>query len=246
MIKLERPVNAPLILINNQQKWTNILLALVKKYGSYEEIPAKIKESAIKYYRHKDIKNALFPTSYRKCAFCEVFPEDSGHIEVEHFNPKSIYPEETFQWDNLLPACRKCNGSKDDHDTKSIPIVNPYLDNPDDFFDVISIELKAKNEIAENTIEVCQLKGTRLLRPYADLLIQFQNDLKDALNELTTKDTPIKRKNHLNKIREAIERLETLMKPNAQYSFFCRKTITASEVYQMAKLLLEPKDSKAS
>lgn len=249
MIKLERPINAPLILINNHQKWTDILLALVSKYGSYEDIPAKIKESAVKYYRHQDIKDALFPTSYRKCAFCEVFPEDSGHIEVEHFNPKSLYPEETFQWNNLLPACRRCNGSKDDHDTRAKPLVNPYIDNPEDFFDVIGIELKAKNLIAENTIEACQLKGIRLLRPYADLLVQFklfEGDLKVALDELVTKDTPLKKKNHLNKIRESIERIEVLMKPNAQYSFFCKITITTSEIYQLAKQLLEQENTKAS
>lgn len=248
MIKLNRPP-IPSILSNKGSEWTNALLALVKQYGSYSNIPAEKKESILKNYRHQQIKDALYPSSNKKCAFCESFPDDCGNIEIEHFHPKSIYPTEAFDWNNFLPCCRKCNGAKSDHDTKAYPIINPYIDNPENHLDIDIISLKAKDEIGQNTIDVCQLKGTRLYRPYSELLVnfkQFEDDLEDALNELETKDTPIKKRNHLKKIREAINRLENLMDPKSKYSFFCRKTITSSKVYQQAKSLLLCEDSKAS
>lgn len=248
MIKLERP-NIPQILIDKGEDWTNALLALVNEYGEYSKIPAVAKETILKNYRHAQIKETLYPSSNKKCAFCESFPEDSGNIEVEHFHPKSLYPLEAFDWHNFLPCCRKCNSAKSDHDTKASPIINPYIDDPENHLDIDVISLKAKDKIGQMTIDVCQLKGTRLYRPFSDLLVsfkQFEDDLKEALDELTEKNTPIKKRNHLIKIREAIDRLENLMKPQSQYSFFCKKTITASEVYRRAKLVLEGEDAKAS
>lgn len=248
MIKLERP-NIPQILIDKGEDWTPALLALIEKYGEYSKIPPTVKETVLKNYRHDQIKEVLYPSSNKKCAFCESFPEDSGNIEIEHFHPKSLYPSEAFNWNNFLPCCRKCNSAKSDHDTKTSPIINPYIDDPENHLDVETICLKPKDQLGQNTIDVCQLKGTRLYRPFSDLLVnfkQFEDDLKDALDELAEKNTPIKKRNHLIKIREAIDRLENLMKPQSQYSFFCKKTITSSNVYQRAKILLEKEDAKAS
>ena len=33
-------------------------------------------------------------------------------MEVEHFHPKSLYPNEVISWENLLPICKRCNSSK--------------------------------------------------------------------------------------------------------------------------------------
>ncbi len=44
----------------------------------------------------------------RRCVYCE----DSLADEVEHFWPKSLYPEKTFLWLNHLYACGPCNGPK--------------------------------------------------------------------------------------------------------------------------------------
>ncbi|GAB4212901.1 MAG: hypothetical protein OHK0022_49340 [Roseiflexaceae bacterium] len=107
----------------------------------------------------------------RRCVYCE----DSCANEVEHIKPKTLYPEETFVWDNYLYACRICNGTKSDNFAvfsantgefinvarrKKDPIVrvepgtpvliNPRIENPLDFIDL-------------------DLRGTFFFRPRIDI-----------------------------------------------------------------------------
>lgn len=47
------------------------------------------------------------------CSFCDSFPIDSVSIEtIEHFKPKSRFPEEAFHWSNLFYCCTRCQDSK--------------------------------------------------------------------------------------------------------------------------------------
>jgi uncharacterized protein (TIGR02646 family) len=43
-----------------------------------------------------------------RCAYCE----DSLADEVEHIQPKTLFPEAVFKWRNYLFACGPCNGPK--------------------------------------------------------------------------------------------------------------------------------------
>jgi len=50
--------------------------------------------------------------SDRICNHCE---QDEA-ADIEHIYPKSHFPEKSFQWDNYIPACKKCNTDvKNDH-----------------------------------------------------------------------------------------------------------------------------------
>lgn len=40
-----------------------------------------------------------------KCAYCEYGEAD----EIDHYLPKSSFPEKMFDWENMLPACGSCN-----------------------------------------------------------------------------------------------------------------------------------------
>lgn len=44
----------------------------------------------------------------RRCNYCE----DSAADEVEHIEPKDIFPERAFVWSNYLFSCGPCNGPK--------------------------------------------------------------------------------------------------------------------------------------
>lgn len=44
----------------------------------------------------------------RRCGYCE----DSVGDEVEHIEPKDLYPEKVFVWENYLLACGPCNRGK--------------------------------------------------------------------------------------------------------------------------------------
>jgi len=244
MIKLNRSAE-PAVLSVNKVKWLSELTAAVKKYGSYKAIPDTEKEKLICFYRHDDIKHALEESSLGKCAFCEGKPAESGNIEVEHFAPKSIHYQYTFEWSNLLPCCRRCNGSKGTHDTVASPIVNPYDHDPRDYFYFQDISMRpvrgANYEIAAKTIEVCGLDGTRLLRPRATLLIsirQFITDLNEALIKLSTSQSPQNHTRRMRKLAEAVDRIENAMHPSESHSSFIRSIVENEEAYNEAKRLI--------
>lgn len=43
-----------------------------------------------------------------RCMYCE----DSSGTDIEHFHPKSLYPDQAFQWKNYLLACSHCNSNE--------------------------------------------------------------------------------------------------------------------------------------
>jgi len=242
MIKLERR-DKPAILDENQALWQQELDLAIRKYGGYNKIPQKEKEGLVSHYRHDQIKRGLFQSSDDKCAFCECKPGESGNIEVEHFRPKSIYPELTFEWSNFLPCCRKCNGRKLDHDTGSSPIVNPYDIDPVTVFGYEDIRIKAieKNDLAENTIEVCGLNSVRLMRPRAEILVSlhdFAHSLHEAVEFYESSTTDRQRSARARKIAEAVERIELLSHKAERFSAFCKSYLDRCKPYLEAKKII--------
>jgi hypothetical protein len=243
MIKLERATK-PQVLEGSQTIWQQSLNQAIQNYGGYDQIPKQEKEKLISHYRHDQIKEALFASSAEKCAFCEGKPAEAGNIEVEHFRPKSIYPELTFEWENFLPSCRKCNGSKLDHDTGLTPIVNPYDMDPETIFDYCDIRILPLdgNEIGENTIVVCGLNSVRLMKPRADILVSlhdFSDAIKSAIEDYRNCMTDQQRVNRIRRIAESIERIELLARPEERYSGFCKKYLEHCVPYLEAKSLVE-------
>ncbi len=245
MIKLEREVE-PQGMIDNKAQWQSDLQSAIANYGSYKKIPDKEKQKLISFYRNDAVRDGLIKSSFGKCAFCECIPSEGGNIEIEHFKPKSKYPELTFEWDNFLPSCRKCNGSKDSHDTGVEPIINPYDIDPKDAFYFNDIEIRASNsnlkKQAEKTIEVCGLNTVRLWKPRADILISlriFSRSIEEATEELANADTDRKRDNRIKKLREAIDTIEMLTDSAEKYSSFCCDFLERSDAYLKAKQLVE-------
>lgn len=245
MIKLEREAE-PQIMVSNKAVWQKDLQDAIACYGSYKDIPDTEKKKLTSFYRNDAVREGLIKSSEGKCAFCECIPSEGGNIEIEHFKPKSEYPEFTFEWDNFLPSCRKCNGSKGTHDTVVEPIINPYDIDPKGVFHFVDIEIKASNtgikQIAEKTIEVCGLNTLRLWKPRAEILLSlriFSKAIEEAIEELTDADTQRKKEIRINKLREAIDTIEMLTNSSEKYSSFCSDFLERSEAYLNAKSLVK-------
>ncbi|MEE7100433.1 retron system putative HNH endonuclease [Escherichia coli O10] len=241
MIKLNR-LPSPVVLRDNCTAWTKNLMALVDKYGGYNKIPAKEKEPALRFYRHEDIKQTLKASTHGKCAFCEGIPDETGYAEVEHFYPKSLYTEKTFEWENLLYACKACNNQKLNHDTYHLPIVNPYDNDPDEYFIYNDIMIRPKKgdyqEIAERTIKVCGLSSPRLISARSKILVSFrifEQELSTALNKFHDARTEKSKEDRARKISEALDTIESMAKPDAKLSHFYRFLLNSSAVYHQAK-----------
>jgi uncharacterized protein (TIGR02646 family) len=81
-----------------------------------------------------DVAAALDACFHGKCAYCEgVAAQD-----IEHFYPKTRYPERMFAWENFLRGCKNCNNFKRDHfpltPTNSPELLDPCNDDPLDYF----------------------------------------------------------------------------------------------------------------
>ena len=95
------------------------------------EPPILSESSAVDRWGHDDVREALHKMQYRKCCYCERLLDSEGsNQQIEHFWPKTIYPEKQYQWDNLLLACGRCNRKK--HNKFPTNYGNPVLIDPAD------------------------------------------------------------------------------------------------------------------
>jgi HNH endonuclease len=79
-------------------------------------------------YRHPDIKEALRRDSHNKCIYCE---SPIGFGQTDHINPVSLCPDQILEWLNLALVCTECNTYKSDYYNPSAPLINPYIEDPD-------------------------------------------------------------------------------------------------------------------
>jgi uncharacterized protein (TIGR02646 family) len=143
MIKLTR-ANKPFELTSSEQK----------------TLTDEFKRSGASVWRKEYITNALLSYSNNKCAYCECdITEESKYLEVEHFHHKDDYPDEVVEWNNLLPSCKKCNGTKGTHDTYKEPIINPCDDNPQDYLNLKNYRIKGKDDLGKLTVSVLDLNN---------------------------------------------------------------------------------------
>lgn len=52
-----------------------------------------------------------------RCVYClkrEQWGQVTGEFDIDHFQPQRLRPELAVQYDNLVYACRRCNGVKQD------------------------------------------------------------------------------------------------------------------------------------
>ena len=243
----------PQVLHDNKATWTSGLMALVKKYGSYSDIPKKEKDAAIKYYGHPDISSALLGLHARaKCIYCETYVEVSCFANIEHFHPKSVYPKETFDWDNLFVGCSQCNTPKSNFDTVNEPFIHPVKENPEDYltFDELQYVPKCSNGVAnlkaKNVIEKCNLKRRALVNNHATILMSFLETryaLRDKIAEY------MERKTEKKQLEDALVILDSLMVLNkeaaedAQYAGYMRYLLRKySEISEAVSIINIHKD----
>lgn len=70
-----------------------------------------------KWKTNQTNKKYLAEDFHYRCAYCDDFEKYNGGYRayhVEHFAPKTKFPELEFTYDNLLYVCPYCNSSKSD------------------------------------------------------------------------------------------------------------------------------------
>ncbi len=140
MIQVSR-IARPKVLTDNATKWTMEYLVAKNEYEADKTNTAKKNnfKKAESKYNHEDVKLALRKMFSEKCAYCESDTTHVSYGEIEHFKPKSKYPELCFEWKNMNFSCEICNGKSHKGDKFPLeqengPIINPVDENPDEHF----------------------------------------------------------------------------------------------------------------
>ena len=118
--------------------------------------------------RWRDFRGVLRRRFFGLCAYCEE--TCGGHID--HFRPKSRFPELVYVWTNWLFACPECNQAKGDkwHERGYVdPCADAESERPENFFDFDTRRghitpreglSASRREIANRMIEDLQLNGS--------------------------------------------------------------------------------------
>lgn len=138
MIGVER-TGTPAVLNTNAAEWLHTYMEAIANLATIPESPRlrRRKEAAESLYRHEQIRQGLKDMFSSKCAYCESEIEYVAYPHIEHFKPKSLYPEFCFSWENLMLACPRCNHEKRDffpQENEGGPFINPTREDPNDFF----------------------------------------------------------------------------------------------------------------
>lgn len=139
-----------------------------------------------------ELKKFLHVAFHGKCGYCEIKIESQELGTVDRYRPNNgvrdnkefyqdLYWWLTFEWDNLIYACKECNqykgnyfpvrgvrasNEKDDYKNEHRMLLNPYLDETDKHFNYLHSNdgyIDALTDEGLQTIELLRLNRTNLL-----------------------------------------------------------------------------------
>lgn len=183
------------------------------------------------------LKDSLMELSHGKCAYCECsLMRESNYMEIEHFEDKNHNPDKVLDWNNLLPSCKHCNGHKSTHDVTAEPIVNPFVDNPNDHLYFQFYRYKGRDEKGDMTIAVLNLNDGE--RKLVDKRFEIGNALQKSLEELLGKLDEYKKRPDIpkkNRLVNAVYGTIKLCQPDSEYAALCATVLHSCDEYQKLK-----------
>lgn len=195
------------------------------------------------------IKNALLEMSDNKCCYCECkIGKGEREMHVEHFKPKSIYPDLVVEWNNLLPSCPHCNKQKSSHDTGKEPIINPVEDDPKKYFYLKNYRYYCKDNrkesIARMTLGVLNLNDSteNVAKRFkiGDMLLKKKEEIANMAienKELLESKTIIR-----NRVKNGCRDIMRQGIPSAVYSAFMSTLIYNDDNFAILCSILKEKN----
>lgn len=230
MIKVER-INKPKELTDDVQK----------------QLTDEFKKDKKKQVWNKSyIRRELLKECHGKCVYCEsLIGEGHKEMHVDHFHYKDKYKDEVVLWKNLNPSCPHCNKSKSSHDTYVEPIINPFEQNPQEYFCIKHYRYYSKNseveEIVRRTIDVLELNNTEnvvMLRfKIGEALIQEIQDIYEFAIE--NKDILCSKTVKRNRVLRGCRNILKKGTKDAEYAAFMSSIIMGDSYYKKLRELLK-------
>ena len=193
-------------------------------------------------------RNLLFESNH-KCIYCEcIIGKGNRELHIDHFHCKNKYPKEVVEWNNLNPSCAHCNKSKSNHDTYEHPIINPFEQNPQDYFYLKNYRYYSKNDkvesIVSETIDVLGINDTeevvRFRFEQGEALINKIKDIYTLASE--NKDVLCSDTRKKNRVLRGCKNILEYGTRKAEYSAFMSTIISNDSYYNKLKEILKELD----
>ena len=156
--------------------------SLTKANKAYDRATSQAK--AWDKFDKDEVRKELKKAQNSLCAYCEIAL--TNNTCIDHFKPKKLDRELTFQWENLVLSC----DSKDSCDVKKennfeAYWINPYETDPKGMFLFrTNGKIKGATEDANKIIEDFGLDSTRLRKKRSSLLSFLTKELLSDSNNL--------------------------------------------------------------
>jgi uncharacterized protein (TIGR02646 family) len=186
------------------------------------------------------IKEALLLMSHGKCCYCECkIDEESKYLEVEHYHPKDKYEDEVLAWENLLPACKRCNGKKRNHDSKIDPIIHPVKTDPRQELAYSNYLFKSTTVLGQTTVDVLDLNDRkRLVDKRYSIGEKTKDMLAIAIDLIKSNDNFELSLNFQIRVYNILRNIMREGQPNSAYSAVVATAILTGDAYHTIKQTL--------
>lgn len=213
----------------------------IQRISAPIELTTKVVQDKIAFFKADRSKNVwkepyiesrLMEMTHGKCCYCECrLGEASNYMEVEHYHHKDAYPDEVVFWDNLLPACRACNGNKGAHDTVAEPIIKPTDDEPKDHFGFRDFRYKGKTDMGKETVILLNLNDTeKRCAPRFRICSELNSKVEDFLEDVKM-ITPASRTQERNRMTNKVRELLELCQCDREYTAIKATTMVNNDDY---------------
>ena len=172
-------------------------------------------------YNDPDNKDALRKSTSGKCMYCESKMEPHSYAHVEHIKPQSKFPELKFSWSNLGFSCQVCNTNKGNKYDETTPFVNPYNENPEEYFEFKKWFVFPKQDSIRGAYTI---KEIGLNRAY---LVDVR---KERLEKLKMMITAAYRTSSTSLRRQTFENLKKDAEKDKEYSAMVKSLLVAENI----------------
>jgi hypothetical protein len=180
-----------------------------------------IRRQRPKAYRdYRSYRQHLENEFSHKCVYCRLPDGLGAEFAVEHYRPKSKFPELVTDYSNLFFACKSCNSHKGEYwPTDAEFAAGAFIPNPcehvmADHLWFRGVSVTARDAAGRFAIRLLQLEETEkvrfrgfIVRSIAACVLAYRENAQ-TIKELESKSRKVESREQLEEIRAAIEELQ--------------------------------------
>lgn len=115
-MRMRRAAEPPPRLAENAARWTTDYVTKKRAERAHKFRWPEVKHEGSRIPLNRYLLHELLAATTYHCAYCDGFVGETSEETIDHFRPKGLeaFLHLAFAWDNLFPACDKCQREKRD------------------------------------------------------------------------------------------------------------------------------------